>query len=65
MTSNKQQSQEGTPVHDDDDDYQDEEELEAEKEPEVELPPYLPSVYGCRNLEEFEVTLQTVLDLAE
>ena len=56
MASNKQQSQEGTPVHDDDDDFQDEDEPEVEKEPEVELPPYLPSVYGCRNLEEFEVT---------
>ena len=35
-------------------------ELDGADEPEheevqVELPPYLPSVYGCRNMEEFEV----------
>jgi hypothetical protein len=27
----------------------------AEEEDLVELPPYLPSVYGCRNMDEFEV----------
>ena len=32
-----------------------EEPVEEEEEEKEELPPYLPSVYGCRNMDEFEV----------
>ena len=33
-------------------------EVESEVEdPEDKLPPYLPSVYGCRSVEEFQVFL--------
>ncbi len=62
----RNRSQEGSPtdshgsdaeheLHDVDDDDGDvvAEEEEEEKE---ELPPYLPSVYGCRSMDEFEVS---------
>jgi hypothetical protein len=32
-----------------------EDQIEEEEEETEELPPYLPSVYGCRNMDEFEV----------
>jgi hypothetical protein len=66
----RNRSQEGSPtdshgsdaeheLHDVDDDDGDvvAEEEEEEKE---ELPPYLPSVYGCRSMDEFEVSFWTL-----
>jgi hypothetical protein len=66
----RNRSQEGSPtdshgsdaeheLHDVDDDDGDvvAEEEEEEKE---ELPPYLPSVYGCRSMDEFEVSFWTM-----
>lgn len=60
----RNRSQEASPADsrddsaDDDQRHEEEEGLEAsvvEEEEKEELPPYLPSVYGCRNMDEFEV----------
>jgi hypothetical protein len=57
----RNRSQEGSPTdsHGSDAEHElhDAEEEEEEKE---ELPPYLPSVYGCRSMDEFEVSFWTL-----
>ena len=56
----RNRSQEGSPAsrgsYDDLPEEEPEDQIEEEEEEETEeLPPYLPSVYGCRNMDEFEV----------
>ena len=53
-------SREASPDESHDSEYEDgqherDPEPEIEEEEKEELPPYLPSVYGCRNMDEFEV----------
>ena len=53
----RNRSQEGSPASRGsyDDLPEEEPEDQIEEEETEELPPYLPSVYGCRNMDEFEV----------
>jgi hypothetical protein len=54
--ANRQKSQENSP--DSRQSYIDGAEEPEHEQVEAELPPYLPSVYGCRNMEEFEVNFR-------